>query len=136
MNTNLVGYVMSYYRHFMNQEEKRAYSHLTGTMKATLGRSDVGAQEETRNHRPFSRWLTDDPAALQLSSEGWQVFLERTANRIFAEHQKDIFLNCCPRCQKLARTPTAKQCRFCGLDWHSSQSDTAPSIRKSQIHFG
>jgi hypothetical protein len=120
MNPDLVSYVMSYYRHFMNHEEKGAYSHLAGTMKATMGRSDVIAQQEARSHCQFSRWLTDDPSALQLAGEGWQAFLERTANRIFAEHRKDIFLNCCPRCQKLARTPAARQCRFCGYDWHHS----------------
>jgi ribosomal protein L40E len=114
---------MSHYRHLMNQEEKRAYSHLTGTMKATRGRSDVRAQEETRNHSQFSRWLTDDPAALQLAREGWSVFLDRTANRIFAEHSEDIFMNFCPRCNELARTPKAQQCRSCHYDWHASKSD-------------
>jgi len=120
MNPNLVTYVMSYYLHLMNQCEKRAYQHLTGTLKSTMGRSDLAAQEEARNDRQFSRWLTDDPAALHLASEGWPVFLERTAKRILAEQEKDIYLNLCPRCGELTRTPTARQCRFCGNDWHQS----------------
>lgn len=120
MNPHLISYVMSYYPHLMNEPEKRAYKHLAGTLKSTMGGSDLAAQQESRNDFQFSRWLTDDPAALQLASEGWQVFLERTAKRIFAEHEKDIYLNLCPRCGELTRTPTARQCRFCGNDWHLS----------------
>ncbi len=29
-----------------------------------------------------------------------------------------VFWNLCPECNKLARTPKAKQCRFCGHNWH------------------
>lgn len=123
MNSNLVEYVRCNYLRLMNQEERRAYSHLTGTMKATWGRGDSSAQEETRNDPQFSRWLTDDPAALQLAREGWSMFLERTANRIFSEHRKDIFMNLCPRCHALARTPKAKQCRSCHYNWHASKPD-------------
>jgi hypothetical protein len=39
------------------------------------------------------------------------------AERLFKEHADEI-LNPCPRCEKLARTPLAKQCRYCGFDWH------------------
>lgn len=43
-------------------------------------------------------------------------------NRVIAERLlKDLgddILNLCPRCEKLARTPLAKQCRHCGFDWH------------------
>jgi len=120
MNPHLVSYVMSYYLQLMDATERRAYKHLTGTLKSTMGRSDLTAQQEARNDLQFSHWLTDDPAALQLASEGWQVFLERTAKRIFAEHEKDIYLNLCPRCGELTRTPTARQCRFCRNDWHQS----------------
>lgn len=38
------------------------------------------------------------------------------ANRIMKDHPK--VLNFCPVCGKLARTPKAKQCRYCGHDWH------------------
>lgn len=101
MNPNLVGYVISYYRHLMVGTEKRAYSHLVGTMKSTMGRSDLVAQQEARNDNRFSRYLSDDPAWLELASEGYQAFVERTASRILTEHAKDVFLNLCPRCGEL-----------------------------------
>jgi hypothetical protein len=27
-------------------------------------------------------------------------------------------LNCCPKCDALAKTPKARQCRYCFHDWH------------------
>ena len=120
MDELLVRYVIQHhYSSLMNEAERRAYSHLGATMKATYGRSDVPAQEEARHHKLHRRWISDDPQVLELARDGFQLFAERTAKRILAEHQDSVFLNRCPRCQKLARTPTARQCRFCGNDWHT-----------------
>ena len=119
MNPDLARYVMCFYSNFMNEIERRAYSHLASTMKAAHLRSDAAAQEEARQDQRFARYLSDDPTVLQLASEGYPAFAERTAERILAEHQNEIFLNLCPRCHGLARTPTAKQCRHCGFDWHA-----------------
>jgi len=33
-----------------------------------------------------------------------------------------VFWNLCPKCKKLARTPKAKQCRYCKFDWHLENS--------------
>jgi hypothetical protein len=87
-------------------------------MKATLGQSDREAQEAARNDRIHSRWLSNDPEVLRLAGDGFDAFVERTGERIFQENGDKVFLNCCPSCGKLARTPTAKQCRYCGCDWH------------------
>jgi ribosomal protein L40E len=63
--------------------------------------------------------LSDDPEVLSLTREGFEPFLMRTAERIFNAHQKEIVLNCCPKCGALlAKTPKARQCRFCRYDWH------------------
>lgn len=34
------------------------------------------------------------------------------------EAPEKVFLNNCPKCNKLARTPYARQCRHCGHSWH------------------
>jgi|GEM_PF-1096329 len=39
-------------------------------------------------------------------------------NRLMEKHYDKIVLNKCPRCDKLARTPFAKQCKYCRYDWH------------------
>ncbi|XZF14732.1 hypothetical protein ACTHGU_01200 [Chitinophagaceae bacterium MMS25-I14] len=63
-------------------------------------------------------WLTEDPAALDLLKEGDDQFIMNVADRIIREEKDNVFLNYCPKCHKLARTPYAKQCR-CGHSWRS-----------------
>jgi len=123
MNPDLAYYVVEYYFNLMNDVERRAYNHLAGTMKATKGRDDLAAQREAINHRSFHRLLTSDPQVLELTKDGMQAFRTRVAARILVDHEKELRLNYCPQCQKLARTPNARQCRFCGYDWHSEIRD-------------
>lgn len=118
MNSRLAHYIISYYQQLMTPSERCAYSHLGATMKATSGRSDKLAQEEAQHDSYWSRYLSHDSEILQLANDGWESFCQKTAERILAEHKEDVFLNCCPHCGQLARTPTARQCRICGFDWH------------------
>jgi len=46
------------------------------------------------------------------------AFREKVRNRILKEHKEDIFINRCSKCNKIVRTPKAKQCFWCGYDWH------------------
>ena len=125
MDMDVAFYVIRYYEDYMTKQEKMALAHLQATMKATHGRSDAAAQEEARNNKPHLRPpLTGDPDVLCLASDGSQPFIERTAQRIFTAHGSEIFLNRCPKCGALAKTPKARQCRACKHDWH----DTPPDI--------
>ena len=124
MSPELAYYVVRYYPGLMNETERRAYSHLAGVMKATRGRDDVTAQQEAMRHQHFYHGLSDDPEVLELSKDGMQAFRARTAGRILEDHSHHVLLNYCPRCHELARTPKAKQCRFCGFDWHSAGQGT------------
>ena len=83
------------------------------------GNSDLKAQDAARNNSQLSRWLSNDPEALSLAANGYEVFVERAASRILQEQQGNVHLNRCPQCEGLARTPNARQCRFCGYDWRS-----------------
>jgi hypothetical protein len=87
-------------------------------MKATLGRSDIEAQGEAEKSATYARLLSNDAHVLRLASDGYDSFVARTAARILSDHGYEVSFNLCPKCGKLARTPTAKQCRFCGHGWH------------------
>ncbi len=52
-----------------------------------------------------------------LAALGKEKLRETVAQRLLKDHGNEL-LNFCPRCEKLARTPLAKQCRYCGFDWH------------------
>lgn len=47
-----------------------------------------------------------------------EVEEERLANLLLEKYTDKIKWNLCPKCEKLCRTPFAKQCRFCKNDWH------------------
>jgi len=119
MDRHLAGYVLNYYARFMTDKEKLANRHLMGTVKATRGRSDLAAQQEVRNSSShFRNLLSDDPEVLELTRDGAEGFLQRTAERIMAAHSDEIQVNRCSRCGEVAKTPKARQCRFCLFDWH------------------
>ena len=119
MNPDLAYYVVRYYPNLMTPVEWRANMHLISTMKATLGRDDIAAQQEAVKQKDYWCWASDDPEVLQLTSSGMQIFRARTATRILSDHGSEVFLNYCPHCHELARTPTAQQCRFYAYDWHA-----------------
>jgi hypothetical protein len=113
-------YVLRYYGHLMTTQERLAQRHLIGTEKATHGRSDVAAQNEVKNSsHHLSSLLSNDPEIVQLASDGIDAFMIRTAQRILDDHSNEMVFNNCPRCGALAKTPKARQCRFCRHDWHS-----------------
>ncbi len=112
-------YVLRFHYELMTEAERKAQRHLFATMKATMGRSDVAAQKEAQTSRTHSKFLFDDRDVLGLAAEGYEAFALRTAARILQERGGEVRLNRCPRCGELARTPTAKQCRLCGHDWHA-----------------
>lgn len=111
-------YVVRWYARLMTPVEQLARRHLFATMKATKGRSDVEAQREARKSAVRSRLLSDDAEVLRLAAAGYEAFVERTSARISADCRDEVFFNRCPKCGALARTPTARQCRFCAHDWH------------------
>jgi hypothetical protein len=137
LNPEVARYVVRFHWHLMTDEEHRAQRHLASTIKAT-GRSDVAAQEDARKslgaldlairaeigreHHAASpsRSLSNDPNVLRLATDGFEAFQLRTAARVLQERTEEVELNLGPRCNRLARTPTAKQCRYCGYDWHAA----------------
>ena len=59
-----------------------------------------------------------------------------TLDRLIAENRDQMIENRCPACTRLARTPLARQCLWCGHDWHRSNTtnlDEPDDARESPI---
>lgn len=56
-----------------------------------------------------------------LTNDGYEAYKYRISELIFREHKDELELNLCPACGKIARTPLAKQCRFCFYNWHNNE---------------
>jgi len=138
----LLNYVIRFFSSHMNEKGKRTYKHLLAGMplhETEQRLLDGLAWEESRG-MVLPDWaksfqirrradLSDDPEVLRLASGGLEGFLDQTAGRILSEDRDHIFLNNCPSCGALARTPQARQCRRCGLDWHHNP----PSPPSAQV---
>jgi hypothetical protein len=111
-------YVWQFYRDLFTAAEKRAYRpYLWQRMKVEKNR-DIVDDEWTRSG------LAGDAAVMALLSDGVEAFHRRAAQRVLQEHSDAVFLNRCPRCNRLVRTPRARQCLWCGYDWHRTEITT------------
>ena len=63
-------------------------------------------------------WYSNEPDIQAMIADGFMTFKIKGVERIYREHRDELKLNLCPKCFKIARTPSARQCRFCFHDWH------------------
>jgi hypothetical protein len=54
---------------------------------------------------------------------GILAFRTRTMQHQLSEATGDFIINRCIACQRLTRTPVARQCTWCGASWHANHSD-------------
>jgi hypothetical protein len=99
----------------MTPEESAASTHydITQQFGERINRDGVDDQPDIIRKR-----ISKDPKALVLLEGGIQQFIINTTERIFKDSADEIYFNNCPKCGKLARTPQAKQCRYCSYSWH------------------
>jgi len=51
--------------------------------------------------------------------DGRDVFRRRVRDRVLREHSQTVKINRCPNCNCILKTPQARQCLWCGADWHA-----------------
>lgn len=113
MDKETASYIINYFTHLLSNEERLAVRHTHSTLKLE-GRKDFARAEAIYRR---NGWLTDERPILALLDNGIESFEAQVATRILDEYPDEVFLNLCPNCGKLARTPNARQCRHCGNRW-------------------
>ena len=109
----LLDYIFDYCSKYFLENETKARWHLMALSKSKYDtNSPMFKWHEQRN------MTSTDKNVLALIENGFEAFKIKVATRIFNEHKHELELNLCPKCNKIARTPKAKQCRFCSHDWH------------------
>jgi hypothetical protein len=111
MDKETVDYIIRYFSKLMNDHEKLALKHQMSSAK-----SDENPQ--FRKIMIEKNWISSDPEITNLLENGNEVFKQNIVTRIMAETPEKVFFNNCPKCDKLARTPYARQCRYCSYNWH------------------
>ncbi|PRB03530.1 hypothetical protein CQ046_09130 [Chryseobacterium sp. MYb7] len=111
MDRETINYIIRYFGKLMTRDEALALNHHMYTLKSS-------ESEHIRNVMIKRGWINSDPEVIKLLEHGYEVFEQNVVTRILAETPEKVFFNNCPKCNKLARTPYAKQCRHCGYSWH------------------
>lgn len=118
MDKETAQYIINYFSHLLSHEEKLAIQHTSSTFKLDEASQTKNITTLTKIYKEKG-WLTEDQTVLDLLKEGYDHFELKAAQRILDTKRDKVFLNTCPKCEKLARTPYAKQCRHCSYDWHN-----------------
>lgn len=105
-------YVLAYYPNLMTQLESLGQKAAFSEEKAQSSNS-LAMENKLRD-----KWGSqNNPEVVAALSEGVDVFRRKVRNRILKEHEKEVFLNRCHKCNKLVKTPMAKMCLWCGYSW-------------------
>jgi hypothetical protein len=116
-DVELTRYVWHYFMSLMTDFERRVGGAIFGRGKAAASASPQ-----------MRRWLSQrwghvgEPDIEEALADGAEAFRRRVRDRILSEHRSDVFVNRCPRCERVVRTPTARQCFWCGHDWHETNA--------------
>ena len=108
-------YIIRYFSNLLKKKKKMAIKHTTSIYQ--LEPSTSGNLNLTKIFRE-NGWLTSEQSVLDLLKDGYENFELNIANRIIDQNPNRVFFNHCPKCNKLSRTPYARQCRHCGHSWH------------------
>jgi len=114
MDIEIAKYIVNYYSDLLNGQLGMGLKHTISLFHSDRKESWTNI---TQIYRKYG-WITEDENESDLLKDGEDSFYILIASRILSENKDKIFLNLCPQCQKLARTPFAKQCKHCGYDWH------------------
>jgi len=111
MDKETANYIRNYFSNLMTDDEKLALKYHMYTYK-TEGNPKMRKMMVERG------WISEQPNIKEYLKDGYEEFELSVAKRIMKEAPEKVFLNNCPKCNKLARTPYARQCRHCGNNWH------------------
>ncbi len=111
----------------MYNEQKELYLYITAYYPDLLT-SEERATHGFHTYSQADNYLTRiaieqilakvDKAVIERNlSEGIDKFEQKILSKL-SDKLKHLFINRCPQCGKIARTNKAKQCKFCGNDWH------------------
>ena len=99
------------------------HGHPYMTELERMGVKAVHARFKAENASPkmakmlLEKWgHQNDPRVTEALSKGIREFKESVRDRLLNDHPEIVAR--CPKCNKVLRTPNAKQCRWCLYDWH------------------
>ena len=127
MDKELRTYLIEKCRNWMLPEEVKALGQIE------LRESEIYSAEKSKFAQKKMELVygIGDEKTDELVALGKEKLSNKIAERLLKENSGIV--NKCPNCGKLARTPKAKQCRFCGHKW-LKENNTNEWIKASLQH--
>jgi len=107
-DTVLTDYIWFNYTHLMSRAE------LFGHKASAGGDQELSAIYEQEFGQENWRQM------VEAYSKGPEAFRRRVRDRLLVDHASLIEITRCPSCQRIVKTPVARQCLWCGFDWHGT----------------
>ena len=111
MDDELKKYLIGKCKEWMFPEEIKALGQLD------LKKVDINNVKSSRLAAKKMEWVygIGDEKVTELVKLGRDKLEDKIATRLLNDNIGIV--NRCPKCDKIARTPKARQCRFCGHKW-------------------
>jgi hypothetical protein len=113
MSEELKKYLLEQCRDWMLPEEIRALRRIGLTEHGEQITREI-TLKEFKMEKLYGFSDANTNTLVELGEERLKL---KIAKRLLKDSGDEI-INNCPKCGLLARTPRAKQCRYCGYDWH------------------
>src|SRR5690606_23689949 len=107
-------YIFRHYQVYWTKVEHLAYQHALGMDKYDQGDDQL---KQKRFNWYKEHYFTENQDALNLLKDGFDNFKTNLSIRIWNTYGESLEINRCPKCNGVARTPKARQCRFCFAEW-------------------
>ena len=115
----LTSYVLGYFSHLANEFEHDLMLSLNLNHKAVLSDSPSMKHKLGEERDAIIARITKSDV-LALLPLGRDECFRRIRDRILQDHPDAIYFNRCSACDKLARTPVACMCVYCGKTWYDA----------------
>jgi hypothetical protein len=112
----LARYLFRHASRYMTDVELRADRSAVVEMKAEWNEQRGSTSSARTLREEFGHG--DDPAVDAALVDGYKAFRLRVVLRLLSEQEVVAMINRCPACGRIVRTPRARQCLWCGHDWH------------------
>lgn len=112
----LMAYTHQHFPHLMTPLERRVTEYIAPIISGATDAKILKLFEflESRDGH------VDDAAVIAAFQTPHKQRIENAMIRVISQHRSQIVENRCPACRRIARTPVARQCPWCGCDWHDA----------------
>lgn len=110
----LRAYAHTHFPHLMTPLERRVTEYIAPIVSDSA-ESKIQKLHEYLESRDGH---ADDADVINAFQTPLEQRIKNAMDRVMMERRSEIVENRCPECHRLVRTPKARQCLWCGNDWH------------------